>query len=445
MADETSDNFFNEFLDDYFAESEEHLAIVRNRLLAIEQFVGRATVDSAHLDELFRSFHTLKGISAMVGLTPAEELAHKMESYLGALREGRFSLLTEGFEALIEGTRTLEKVIGAYRNNESLPDIDRSSELIESLTGGKPQTTAAVTKGTETETKTEKSTAKQQWRFVFVPGAVHASAGVNVNSVRASLQNIGEIIRSTPLIQEGEIAFEFIVVSDASAADLAGLEKSGVTFGPLVEASPEPEIEATGTAELPTSSPSTSSAASASVRVDLVRLDQLMLFVSDLVVSKARLETQLKSMRGSISDRDWRGLQEINAAFGKQLRDLRHGVMRVRMVPIGEIFERMRFVVRDLSRETGKTVVLDIRGADTEIDKFLVERLMDPLLHLVRNAISHGIEEEGERLAAGKSAAGHVCLRAQTAGEVVIIEISDDGQGIAADETPARNPTVQPF
>src|SRR5678815_3135153 len=199
MADETSDNFFNEFLDDYFAESEEHLAIVRNRLLSIEQFVGRAAVDSAHLDELFRSFHTLKGISAMVGLSPAEELAHKMESYLGALREGRIALLPEGFEALIEGTRTLEKVIEAYRNNESFHDIEKSSELIESLTGAKLQTIAAAeTKETEPVTETEKSTAKQQWRFVFVPGAVHAAAGVNVNSVRASLQNIGEIIRSTP-------------------------------------------------------------------------------------------------------------------------------------------------------------------------------------------------------------------------------------------------------
>ena len=447
MADETSENFFNEFLDDYFAESEEHLAIAKNRLLSIEQFVGRSSVDSAHLDELFRSFHTLKGISAMVGLTPAEQLAHKMESYLGALREGRIALLPEGFEALIEGTRTLEQVIAAYRNNETLPDIESTSEIIGALTGTQPQTGATVqTKDRAHAPEPAKVTAKKQWRFVFVPGAAHAAAGVNVNSVRSRLQNIGEIVRSTPLIQEGEIAFEFIVVSEASVDDLSGLEESGVTFSPLAESAPKPEVEAaTDAVESSNVTASTPPTASASVRVDLVRLDQLMLFVSDLVVSKARLETQLKSMRGSISAKDWRGLQEINAALGKQLRDLRNGVMRVRMVPIGEIFERMRFVVRDLSRETGKTVVLEIKGADTEIDKFLVERLMDPLLHLVRNAISHGLEGEAERLAAGKSAAGHVCLRAQTAGEVVIIEISDDGQGIDVDEIAARNPHVQLF
>jgi len=103
----------------------------------------------------------------------------------------------------------------------------------------------------------------------------------------------------------------------------------------------------------------------------------------------------------------------------------------------------MRFVVRDLSRETDKTVVLDISGADTEIDKFLVERLMDPLLHIVRNAISHGLESETERVAAGKPAEGHLRLRAQTAGEVVIIEISDDGRGVDVEEIAARNPDIQ--
>jgi len=447
MADETSENFFNEFLDDYFAESEEHLAIVRNRLLSIEQFVGRSSVDSAHLDELFRSFHTLKGISAMVGLTPAEQLAHKMESYLGALREGRIALLPEGFEALIEGTRTLEQVIAAYRHNENFPDIKSSSDLIESLTGTPPERSATVpTKDMADELQPETSKAKKQWRFVFVPGPAHAAAGVNVNSVRSRLQSVGEIIRSTPLIQEGEIAFEFILVSETSEDELRRFEESGLTFSPLVESAPEPAVDkSVDAAESSAVTSLTSSAASASVRVDLMRLDQLMLFVSDLVVSKARLETQLKSMRGSISAKDWRGLQEINAALGKQLRDLRNGVMRVRMVPIGEIFERMRFVVRDLSRETGKTVVLEIKGADTEIDKFLVERLMVPLLHLVRNAISHGLEGEAERLAAGKSAAGHVRLRAQTAGEVVVIEISDDGRGIDIDEIAARNPHVQLF
>ncbi|HET6863197.1 MAG TPA: chemotaxis protein CheA [Pyrinomonadaceae bacterium] len=445
MADETSDNFFNEFLDDYFAESDEHLTIVRSRLLAIEQFVGRASVDSAHLDELFRSFHTLKGISAMVGLTPAEQLAHKMESYLGALREGRLILLREGFEALIEGTRTLEQVILAHRNNETSPDITKSADIIEALTSAPSQQDSPVEiKSTERASNKDRRT-KREWRFVFVPGPAHAAAGVNVNSVRARLQNIGEIIRSTPLIQEGDIAFEFIVLSDVDESELLDLGESGVTFSALAEVPYETESETSPETTETSAVPASLSAAPTSVRVDLMRLDQLMLLVSDLVVSRARLETKLKTLRTSISANDWRGLQEVSHALGKQLRDLRNGVMRVRMVPIGEIFERMRFVVRDLARETGKTVALDISGADTEIDKFLVERLMDPLLHIVRNAISHGLEGEAERVAAGKPPEGHVRLRAQTAGEVVVIEISDDGRGIDVDEIAARNPDIQLF
>jgi len=116
--------------------------------------------------------------------------------------------------------------------------------------------------------------------------------------------------------------------------------------------------------------------------------------------------------------------------MGRQLRDLREGVMRVRMVQIGEIFERMRFVVRDLAREGGKHVVLDVLGRETEIDKFLVERMMDPLLHLVRNAVSHGLEPPDERQAQGKPPEARLTLQAMTTGENVVIEIADDGRGI---------------
>ncbi len=116
--------------------------------------------------------------------------------------------------------------------------------------------------------------------------------------------------------------------------------------------------------------------------------------------------------------------------------------MRVRMVPIAEVFDRMRFVVRDISRETRKQVTLELSGQETEIDKFLVERLMDPLLHLVRNSISHGIESEEQRIAAGKPAEGHIYLRATTAGELVVIEVGDDGRGIDVKSVASQAPEV---
>src|SRR5205814_9399780 len=145
-----------------------------------------------------------------------------------------------------------------------------------------------------------------------------------------------------------------------------------------------------------------------------------------------RLTGTLSRVEQRIPAGDWRTIQENAIAIDRQLRTLREGIMRVRLVPVGEIFRRMPFVVRDLARETGKRVRLDLQGQGTEIDKFLVERMMDPVLHLVRNAISHGIEVPEERIGAGKRPDATIRLAATTIGESVMLEVSDDGRGIDA-------------
>jgi two-component system chemotaxis sensor kinase CheA len=180
--------------------------------------------------------------------------------------------------------------------------------------------------------------------------------------VRSHLSSLGEITRTTPLVDKGDVVFEFVLATSASESDLADLHKQGVTFS-LLEHTPD-TVPSTSHSQTPM----------ASVRVDLARLDQLMLQVGELVVTRARLEQGLNSIRTTVGPSSWRQLQEINVALGKQLRDLRNDVMRVRMVPIAEVFERMRFVVRDVAKETQKRVDLELNGQETEIDKFLVER-----------------------------------------------------------------------
>jgi two-component system chemotaxis sensor kinase CheA len=160
------------------------------------------------------------------------------------------------------------------------------------------------------------------------------------------------------------------------------------------------------------------------VRVELARLDELMRLVGELVISRARLADALEHGGGGDT------LLEINTAMERQLRELRDGVMRVRLVPVGEVFERMRFVVRDVAQEAGKRVQVEIHGQGTEIDKLVVERIMEPLLHLVRNAVSHGIEGPAEREGRGKPPEGRLVLRASAAGERVVIEVQDDGRGV---------------
>src|SRR6185295_5522288 len=166
------------------------------------------------------------------------------------------------------------------------------------------------------------------------------------------------------------------------------------------------------------------------VRVDLARLDDLMRMIGDLVILRARLGDAIARVEKHLPSAEWRAIQENTSALERQLRDLRAGVMRVRLVPVGEIFRRVPFVVRDLARETGKRVSVDISGQATEIDKFLVERMLDPILHVVRNAVSHGLESVDERIAAGKPPDGTITLSAGASGEIVTIQIADDGRGI---------------
>lgn len=461
-SDPYGGEFFAQFLDDYFAECDEHLTLVRRHLLALEEQAGRSGVDRPLLDELFRSFHTLKGISGMVGLSEAEQLAHHMESYLRALRHDEARLGDEGVEALMAGVLTLEQVIAARRKEEAAPDIDAAVARLQAAADESAAGPArpAPAGGADDDTKAESEGGARRrgghekaraWRFEFVPTPALSERGVNVNSVRARLQDVGEILRASPHVRgEGGIVFEFVVTSDADESVFEGWREDNLTYAPVEESTKDetqtpprpdssPDREEVGArAPFSASSGGAMLAPSNVVRVDLARLDDLMRLVGELVTSRARMEDGLKQLRLSVPPAEWRALQETNAAMARQLRDLREGVMRVRMVQVGEIFERMKFVVRDLVRESGKEIKLELRGQETEIDKFLVERMMDPLLHLVRNAVSHGLETVAERVAAGKSPEGRLTLRAATAGDNVLIEIADDGRGVDAEKVLAR-------
>ncbi|MET0649400.1 MAG: chemotaxis protein CheA [Pyrinomonadaceae bacterium] len=461
-------DFFAQFLDDYFAECDEHLTLVRRHLLALEEQAGRPDVDPSLLDELFRSFHTLKGISAMVDLTEAEQLAHHMESYLRALRQKEVRPGVEGVETLMAATTVLERVIAARRKDETAPAIDTTVARLRALHSEATPTTEPPAPSRTVDTsaagaESERSPAPpsgavsrseqtRAWRFEFVPTPVLSERGINVNSVRARLQEVGEILQATPQVRgQGEIVFVFVVATGVEEATFADWHEDNLTYTPVEAATPATtQTSPTNEQATPVSDPGedsrpTSAAPAASmlapsnvVRVDLARLDDLMRLIGELVTSRARLDESLKHLQRHVAPAEWRALQETSQAMSRQLRDLREGVMRVRMVQVGEIFERMRFVVRDLARESGKEIRLDLRGRETEIDKFLVERMMDPLLHLVRNAVSHGLETVEERAAAGKSPEGTITLSAATSGENVLIEIADDGRGIDAERVAAR-------
>jgi two-component system chemotaxis sensor kinase CheA len=415
--------FLENFLDDYFAECDEHLTTVRRGLLALEKSVGKPRPDAADIEELFRTFHSIKGIAGMVEDRESEQLAHEMEAYLRAIREGDARLTSHGIETLIEGTRSLESAIAARRNGEQPPDISPTLAGLRTL----------IVEPDQPDTVAVEST----WDCVFTPSSALIARGVNVDFVRARLRQAGEIVSATPLLSDdGTVAFRFLFAGTLDAAAVEAWAADGIvcTRRNSREESPAAETEPRELEERP----ATTLSPGHSVRVDLTKLDELMRMIGDLVILRARLADSVQRVERHVPAADWRAIQEQSAGIERQLRALRDGVMRVRLVPIGEIFRRMPFVVRDLARGTGRRVKVALAGQGTELDKFLVERMMDPVLHLVRNAVSHGIETVEDRVAAGKPPEGTISLSASAAGEIVTVDIADDGHGLDVERVLAR-------
>jgi two-component system chemotaxis sensor kinase CheA len=429
-----ADEFVAGFLDDYFAECEEHLAIVRRALLALET-PADARTEGALLDELFRSYHSLKGISAMVDVREAERVAHELEAYLRRLRDRELTLGPDAVSVLIDSTAVLETVIAARRAGTPPPSIADTVRRLAALTSRAPSTAAA----NEISQPTRAPSQLPNWRFTFVPSPALVDRGVKVDTIRARLAEIGHIASVAPLVTPGGgIVFEFLVASTADAASFEPWAEDGLTCEP---------VEGTGSLAAdgaprytpgPAGGDTAILAPSHYVRVDLGRLDEVMRRVGDLVITRARLAETFAQVERAVPSAERRTLQEGMLTFERQLRDLRRDVMRLRLVRVDEIFRRMPFVARDVARDVGKTARVVLSGQETEVDKFLVERMMDPILHLVRNAVSHGIEPPEHRVAAGKPADGIVTLSASTYGEMVVLQIADDGAGIEAESVAER-------
>jgi two-component system chemotaxis sensor kinase CheA len=409
-------DFLDGFLDDYFAEAEEHLGAIRRALLALERSVGQPRIDAVVIEELFRSFHSLKGIAGMVDHRETESLAHELESYLRALRDGDAALTAFGVDLLIKGAGALEATIAARRANESPRDTEAILAELRALVSEEPAADGPL----------PVRAGEANWLCIFTPSPALIARGINVDAIRARLREHGEIVSAAPMVTpQGSVAFRFGLNGSLSGADVEQWQNDGLVATPILP-------EASGAAPATGADERQGALLSSGhyVRVDLARLDDLMRMIGNLVILRSRLTDTVAAAERHLPPAQFRSMEEDAEAIERELRELREGVMRIRLVPIGEIFRRMPFVVRDLARDSGRSINVVLEGPDTKIDKFLVERMMDPVLHLVRNAVSHGIEPPHERAAAGKPPAATLRLSAASSGETVVIEIEDDGRGI---------------
>ena len=422
--------FFEQFIDDYFAECDEHLATFRRILLAID---SDPSAGRSQFHELARVLHTLKGLSGMVGLTSAEQVAHAMEEALAGLSSDGAS--PQLVELLFTGERLLESAIESRRLRKepvsTVAYMDEVHRLVAERGDLSHHGTTTVASPRAEPAGTAVAIPKQRttYRFEFVPGADLTRRGVGVEVIRQRLKSIGDITSTSPRVNgSGGVVFEFVVSMPEGVEPDDEWLQDGLTWTRDGELSLRPLAAMRSDAERPSGAPIASTANV--VRVDLARLDDLMRLVGELVVARSRLGESLSRIEDQVSDAAWDDVSEATERLERQLRTIREGVMRIRLVPVGEVFERMRFAMREISREAGKEIRLELSGQDTELDKLVVDRMVEPLLHLVRNAASHGIESSAERSARGKPAWGLLHLRARTAGDRVVLEIEDDGAGI---------------
>ncbi len=426
-----------ELLDDFFTEADQHLLDIRGGILQLERSYQEAHHDGKTVGELFFSFHSFKGIAAIVGLASAESLAHAAEDLLRLVRDGQ--LKTDGaiVDVLNTSTRKLEQIVAAFRAQDTLPDFAAELEEIRFACAAHELPKASATPNTaasEAIVEGEKkaaSVAPGVLKFTFAPTRELSSKKININTIREDLARVGEILTSAPVVLgQGVIRFEFLIAPGQEPIDEAVWAAKGVTIeAPVAPAPPSSVIQAT----TPTTGEVTHNpflSPSHVVRVDLKRLDDLVRLVGEMVIHRSRLDVQLARLASNGPKTDLHGVQEANGLLGRSLRQMRDEIMRIRLIPIGEIFARMPFVISDLSRQSGKKVLLKFDGQETALDKYLIEKLKDPLLHMVRNAFSHGIETLAERRAHSKPEEASIHLSASTVGSQAVIKVRDDGRGI---------------
>ncbi|HVE82343.1 MAG TPA: chemotaxis protein CheA [Myxococcales bacterium] len=453
---------------EFVAEATEILDALGRDLLALDQRRGEE-VHPEILNSVFRSAHTLKGLAGLFGEERISQLAHRTEDVLELVRLGKADLSDPMLDALIEGVDAFQALLEECARGRRTDGLtERAAALadrLERLAAEKAARSAKAPAPAEDPldqvalgagvrgvlTEYEEHRIRENVKKGVPLYRARAEYGLHdfdqrLTALTAAFRDKGEVLSTLPSQQPGEsntIAFDLLV---SSREDPASLEATAAAAGAMLQGIP---AAAPGLAPAAPAAPAAPSperpdaedriegslrSLAQTVRVDIRRLDTLMNTVGELILLKTNLQRLADSaLAGGVHaiSRLWgQQLQRETRALERKLDDLQEGLLGARMVPLGQVFDKLTRLVRRIAREAGKEIDFQADGGEVELDKLIVEELSDPLMHIIRNAIDHGVEAPAARASAGKPRRGKVSLAATSRGNQVAIAVTDDGAGI---------------
>jgi two-component system chemotaxis sensor kinase CheA len=460
--------------DEFLAESQEIVESLSRDLLLLDHGQKHGRADPDLLNSVFRGVHTLKGIAGMFGYRDLSENAHVLEDLLDHLRLGRVALAQSSLDVLFEGIEVLQRLLGAIRGESHEVDLASFRRSAGSLLGASAAPAVDPLAAYEldpsmlgvlTEYEEHRLRTNAEMRVPLLRVRVRfalSSIDTDLDALKARLKPVAEIITYLPSVEGGgddTIELEVLLASATPLAELrqlvgdAPVELVPTREGPS-RTLPPPPPQAAGTSAAVSMVPPSPRvpvpddprdlvprdagaeaiavrAVAKTVRVDIAKLDHLMNVIGELGIVRSAVGRVLERLGARTDLRPIAAeLHRVHRSFERHLEALQDGVLDVRMVPLGQTFDRLARAVRQVAREHDKEVRLVVNGGDTEIDKLIVEELIDPLLHLIRNAVGHGIELRDQRARLGKDPTGIIALNAYQKGNHVVIEVEDDGAGI---------------
>ncbi|MCL5023630.1 MAG: chemotaxis protein CheA [Nitrospirae bacterium] len=425
---------------DFIAEAEELIEEAERLLIEIQE-TCRSSINPDTLNALFRTIHTIKGISGLFGFKDVADFSHAFESLLDDLRLGRLQVSEDLVRFLFSNNDALKKVIEdieADREHDVSEHLQKIESYRNAATGSgaargaddiQGRVDASILKVLSEYEEYRLKTNIKEGRGIYLCRAVFSLTDFDrlLGELTGLIKSQGEQISTLPTAADlppDSIGFNLLFGSEKSPEELAPVLKLPVDE--LVRR--RTEAPAPAAPKMPEAS---IKSASTYVRVDIEKLDRILNTIGELNLARSatnRIAVEMMDTFGHtplVVD-----IFKISQTFERKISDLKEQVLEIRMIPIGQIFSRLGQVIRRYSRETGKQIELALYGEDTQIDKFLAEEIVDPLMHIVRNALDHGIEAPEERKRAGKNEAGSIVLKAFQRGNHVVIEARDDGAGI---------------